>query len=86
MEPTLFRMMCSAMLTEDFQEREASFPIGYRFDGKLFNLKRLQAKPKVQSDLLDKFLYAEKKIQGLLWNLFHKHVATMTFKAEQKLR
>ena len=73
MEPTLFSMMFSAMLTDDFQLCDAGFPIRYRSDGKLFNLIRLQAKIKVQTDVLDKFLYvddlaenakSETKIQG----------------------
>ena len=35
------------------------FPIRYRFDGKLFNLRRLQAKSRVQTDGLDKLFYAD---------------------------
>ena len=45
--PTLFSMMFSAMLTDAFQDCDDGFPIRYRFDGKLFNLRRLQAKSKV---------------------------------------
>ena len=41
MAPTLFSMIFSAMLTDAFQDCDAGFPIRYRFDGKLFNLKRL---------------------------------------------
>ena len=33
-----------AMLTDAFQDGDNGIPIWYRFDGKLFNLKRLQAK------------------------------------------
>ena len=40
---TLFSMMFSAMLTDAFQDGDNGIPIRYRFDGKLFNLKRLQA-------------------------------------------
>ena len=70
MAPTLFSMMFSAM---SFQDCDAGFPIRYRFDTKLFNLGRLQAKSKVQRDVFDKLLYAddlaenaksEAKIQG----------------------
>ena len=52
---------------------DAGFPIRYRFDGKLLNLRRLQAKSKVQTDVVDKLLYAddlaenaksEEKMQG----------------------
>ena len=35
------------------QDSDTGFPIRYRFDGKLFNLRRLQAKTKVQADVLD---------------------------------
>ena len=65
--------MFSAMLTDAFQDVDAGFPIRYRFDGKLLNLRRLQAKSKVQTDVVDKLLYAddlaenaksEEKMQG----------------------
>ena len=52
-------MMFSAMLTDAFQDCEAGFHIKYRFDGKLFNLKRLQVKSKVQTNMLDKLLCAD---------------------------
>ena len=42
-----------------FQDCEADFPTRYCFDGKLFNLSRVQAKYKVQTDVLDKLLYAD---------------------------
>ena len=73
MAPTLFSMMFSAMLTDAFQDVDAGFPIRYRFDGKLLNLRRLQAKSKVQTDVVDKLFYAddlaenaksEEKMQG----------------------
>ena len=56
--PTLFSMMFSAMLTDAFQDCDAGFQIRYRFDGKLTNIRRLQAKSKVQTDVLDQLLYA----------------------------
>ena len=59
MAPTLFSMMFSAMLTDAFQDVDAGFPIKYRFNGKLLNLRMLQAKSKVQIDVVDKLLYAE---------------------------
>ena len=59
MAPTLLSMMSSVMLTDAFQECGAGFPIRYRFDGKLFNLRRLQAKSKMQTDVLDMLLYAD---------------------------
>ena len=48
--PTLFSMMSSAMLTYAFQDCDA---------GKLFNLRRLQAKSKVQIDVLDELLHID---------------------------
>ena len=47
------------MLTDAFQDGDNGIPIRYRFDGKLFNLRRLQAKSKVQTEVLDEFLFAE---------------------------
>ena len=56
---TLFSMMFSAMLTDAFQDDDNGIPIRYRFDGKLFNLQRLQVKSKVQTEVLDEFLSAD---------------------------
>ena len=47
MASTLFSMMFSAMLMVAFYHSDTGFPIRYRFDGNLFNLRRLQAKPEV---------------------------------------
>ena len=52
-------MMFSAILTDALQDCDVEFPIRYRFDGTLFNLRRLQAKSKVQTDVLDELLYAD---------------------------
>ena len=57
--PALFSMMFSAMLMDAFQDSDTGFPIRYRFDGNIFNLRRLQAKTKVQTDVLDELLYAD---------------------------
>ena len=57
---TLFSMMFSAMFTGTFQDGDNSIPIRCRFDGKLFNLRRLQAK----SEVLDEFLFAEDMANG----------------------
>ena len=57
--PTLFSMMFSAMLMDAFQDSDTGFPIRYPFDGNIFNLRRLQAKTKVQTDVLDELLYAD---------------------------
>ena len=59
MAPTLFSMMFSAMPTDAFQDIDAGFPIRYRFDGKSLSLRRLQDKSKVQTDVVDKLLYAD---------------------------
>ena len=47
-----------------FQEGDNDIPIRYRFDGKLFNLRRLQAKSKVQTEVLDEFLFADDMAKG----------------------
>ena len=52
-------MMFSVMLTYTFQDVDACFPTRYFFDGKLLNLRRLQAKSKVQTDVVDTLLYAD---------------------------
>ena len=57
-------MIFSAMLTDAFQDGDNGIPIRYRFDGKLFNLRRLQAKSKVQTDVPDEFLFADDMAKG----------------------
>ena len=52
-------MMFSAILTDAFQDGDNGIPIRYCFDGKLFNIKRLQAKFKVQINVPDKLLLAD---------------------------
>ena len=59
MAPTLFSIMFSAMLMDAFQDSDTDFPIRYRFEGDIFNLRRLQAKTNVQTDVLDELLYAD---------------------------
>ena len=61
---TLFNMMFSAMLTDAFQDGDNGILIRYRFDGKLFNLRRLQAKSKVQTEVLDEFFFADDMANG----------------------
>ena len=41
MAPTLFSMMFSAMHMDAFQDSDTGFLIRYRFDGNIFNLRRL---------------------------------------------
>ena len=62
--PTLFSMMFFAILTATFQDGDNGIPIRYRFDGKLFNLRRLQAKSKVQTEVLDEFLFDDDMAKG----------------------
>ena len=62
--PTLFSMMFSAKLIAAFQDGDYGIPIRYRFDGKFFNLRRLQAKSKVQSKVLDELLFADDMVKG----------------------
>ena len=57
-------MMFSAMLTDAFQDGDNGIPIMYHFDGKLFNLRTLQAKSKVQTEVLDEFLFADDMAKG----------------------
>ena len=57
-------MMFSAMLKDAFQDGDNGISIRYLFDGKLFNLRRLQAKSKVQTEVLDKFLFADDMAKG----------------------
>ena len=45
--------MFSVMQTDAFQDVDNGIPIRYRFDGKLFNLRRFHAKSKVQTEVLD---------------------------------
>ena len=61
---TLFNMMFSGMLTDAFQDGDNGIPMRYRFDRKLFNLRRLQAKSKVQTEVLDEFLFADDMAKG----------------------
>ena len=61
---TLFSMMFSAMLTDALQNGDSGIPMRYPFDGKLFNLRRLQAKSKVQTEVLDEFLFADDMSKG----------------------
>ena len=52
------------MLTVAFQDVDNGIPIRYRFDGKLFNLGRLQAKCNMQTDVLDEFLFDDDMEKG----------------------
>ena len=56
--------MFFAMLTDAFQDGDNGIPIKYGFDGKLFNLRGLQAKSKVQTEVLNEFLFADDMAKG----------------------
>ncbi|KAJ1135548.1 hypothetical protein NDU88_001987 [Pleurodeles waltl] len=50
--PTLFSMMFSAMLSDAFcNDEETSIKIRYRTNGRLFNLQRLQTRPRLKRTL-----------------------------------
>ena len=91
MAPTLFSMLFSAMLMLAFQDSDTGFPIRYRFGGNIFNLRRLQAKPKVQTDVLDELLYADDMDKNAIskaknaesWIKSHSHVKTMILQSAQ---
>ena len=57
--PSLFSLMLPVMLTDAFRDGDIGIGIRYRKDGKLFNLKRLQAKAKVMTDIIRYFLFAD---------------------------
>ena len=83
--------MFSAMLTDAFQDSDNGIPIRYRFDGKLFNLRRLQAKSKVQAEVLD-FLFADAMAKDAateekckkVWNKYLIHVTAMISQSASK--
>jgi len=56
--PILFSMVFSAMMKTAFHDDTDSMAIRYRTDGKLFNLRRLQARTKVKERVRD-FLFAD---------------------------
>ena len=61
----MFSIMFFAMLIDAFQDGDLlGIPIRYRVDGKRFNLRRLQAKFKVQTEVLDEFLFADDMAKG----------------------
>ncbi|KAJ1155951.1 hypothetical protein NDU88_008676 [Pleurodeles waltl] len=53
-------MMVSAMLSDAFcNDEETSIKIRYRTDGRLFNLRRLHPKTKIEEDSVHDFLLAD---------------------------
>ena len=59
MAPVLFSLVFSAMLQDAFEQNEKGISINFRYDGGIFNLRRLQAKTKTSSMLLRDLLYAD---------------------------
>ena len=57
--PTLFSILFAAMLLDAFSDCDRGVYIQFRTDGKLFNLRRLQAKTKVFEAILREFLFAD---------------------------
>ena len=49
----------SVMLFDAFSDLDNGIDIRYRTDGSVFNLRRLQAKTKVKSDVFNEFLFAD---------------------------
>ncbi|CAI9610076.1 unnamed protein product [Staurois parvus] len=57
--PTLFSIMFSCMLSDTFQNSPLGVSLRYRTNGKLFNLRRLQAVTKIKETVLRDFLFAD---------------------------
>ena len=89
---TLFTMVFSAMLIDAFQDGDNGIPMRYRFNGKLFNLRMLQTKPKVQTEVLDEFLFADDMAKGasteekckIVWFKYLIHVTAMISQSASK--
>ena len=52
-------MVFSAMLNDAYREGKIGVDFHFRTEGKLFNLRRLQAKTKVTHDIAQDFLFAD---------------------------
>ena len=71
-----------------FQDSNTGFPIKYRFVGNILNLRRWQAKTKVQTDVLhvDERLYADDLDKNAISEAKNakSHVITMISQSAQK--
>ena len=56
--PTLFSMMILAILTDTFCDGDNEIALSYQFDGKPWNLQRLQARTKVHIDIIHALPFA----------------------------
>ena len=59
MAPTLFAIYFAAMLRDALKNTDVGVYVQYRTTGKLFNLRRLQAKTKVMESLIRDLLFAD---------------------------
>ena len=57
--PSLFSLIFSAMLPDAFRDSDIGIGIIYRTDGKLFNIRRLQAITKTTTNIIRNFLFAD---------------------------
>ena len=57
--PTLFSMVFSAMLQDAFKDSHSGINIKYRCDGKLLNIRRMQAVTKVKETIIRDLLFAD---------------------------
>ena len=57
--PTLFSIVFSAMWNDAYREGKVGVDFYFQTDGKLFNLRTLQAKSKVTKDTAQDFLFAD---------------------------
>lgn len=49
----------AAMLMDVFKDNSADVKVRFRLEGNFFNLKRLQARPKIQIETLCELLFAD---------------------------
>ena len=57
--PSPFNQIFTAMLTDAFRDDDVGISIRYQTDGMVFNLRRLQTKTKVVTDISRDFLFAD---------------------------